>query len=163
VDENSIARLRQLHPWLTHLAYALHDRLALEDIDLHITQGLRSYEDQAALYAKGRTSPGPIVTNAPPGHSWHSFGLAFDCAPFDLAGSPDWDVNHPAWGRIVDVGKNLGLFSGTQFTSLCDTPHFQLTGRFGPSPTDEVRNIYTAGGLQAVWESANIQPASVVK
>jgi len=45
---------------------------------LKLISGLRTYEEQDALYAQGRTAPGPKVTNAPGGHSNHNFGLAFD-------------------------------------------------------------------------------------
>lgn len=158
MNETSLARLSQVHPRLSALVQQLATQLAAESIDLHITQGLRSYADQAALYAKGRTAPGSVVTNAPPGHSWHEFGLAVDVAPFDQQGKPDWNVQHPAWKRIVELGIALGLFSGTQFHSIVDTPHFQLTGNFPASPTEEVRQLYASGGLRAVWQAAFAPP-----
>lgn len=154
MDETSQARLSQVNPALADLIGKLHDQLAKEGIDLHVTQGLRSYDDQAALYAQGRTAPGPIVTNAPPGHSFHEFGLAVDVVPEDQHGNPDWNASDPTWKRIVEVGESLGLFSGTQFHSICDTPHFQLTGSFPDSPTDQVRELYENGGLSAVWAAA---------
>lgn len=39
---------------------------------------LRTFEEQDALYAKGRTAPGDIVTYAEGGESYHNYGLAFD-------------------------------------------------------------------------------------
>jgi hypothetical protein len=41
--------------------------------------GRRTMEEQAALYAKGRTDgSSKIVTKAKPGESYHNYGLAFD-------------------------------------------------------------------------------------
>lgn len=159
MNDASLARLSQVHPKLSNLIQQLASQLAAEGIDLHVTQGLRSFQQQADLYAQGRTKPGPIVTNAPPGHSWHEFGLAVDVVPFDAQGKPDWNADHPAWKRIVEVGISLGLFSGTQFHSIKDTPHFQLTGNFPTSPTDDVRSLYESSGLQAVWSAAFSVPS----
>lgn len=36
--------------------------IALSGVDFMVTCGLRTFEQQEALYAKGRTKPGPIVT-----------------------------------------------------------------------------------------------------
>ena len=43
--------------------------------------GMRTMEEQAALYAKGRTTEGKIVTKAKAGQSFHNYGLAFDWVP----------------------------------------------------------------------------------
>lgn len=43
--------------------------------------GFRSFEEQLALFAQGRTKPGRIVTKARPGESYHNYGLAFDWVP----------------------------------------------------------------------------------
>lgn len=153
-DENSQARLTQVHPKLSQLVTSLHDQLEKEGIVIRVTQAFRSYEEQEKLYNQGRTTPGPIVTNAKPGSSWHNYGLAVDVCPFDAQGQPDWNVDHPSWKRIVEVGISLGLFSGTQFHSIKDTPHFQLTGSFPASPTDDVRSLYESSGLPSVWAAA---------
>ncbi len=159
MNDTSLARLSQVHPKLSDLIQKLAIQMANEGIDLHVTQGLRSFDQQAILYAQGRTTPGPIVTNAPAGHSWHEYGLAVDVAPFDMQGKPDWDVNHPSWARIITVGESLGLYSGSHFGEHSlhphpDDPHFQLTGNFSASPTDDVRALYKNSGLQAVWTAA---------
>lgn len=51
-------------------------------IYLIITEGFRSKEYQDSLYAKGRTKPGKIVTNAKGStySSQHMWGIAFDIA-----------------------------------------------------------------------------------
>ena len=47
-----------------------HQRLcAAEGIEVVFTHTLRTAAEQQALYDRGRTKPGPIVTNARPGYS----------------------------------------------------------------------------------------------
>ena len=43
-----------------------------------IVQSLRTFPEQNALYAQGRTKPGPRVTKAKGGQSYHNYGLAID-------------------------------------------------------------------------------------
>ena|SRR5665213_2433996 len=123
---------------------------------LRVDQALRSWTDQAKLFAQGRTTPGEVVTDAAPGYSWHEFGLAFDVVPLDVDLIPDWVLTHPIWQDIVTAGEALGLSSGSDFTHRKDTPHFQLTGRFPVTPTDAVRRLYQSSGMQAVWDAAGI-------
>lgn len=49
---------------------------------VRIISGTRTYAEQAALYAQGRTKPGPKVTNAKAGYSNHNLGLAYDVGLF---------------------------------------------------------------------------------
>lgn len=79
-----------------------------DQIDILITCTLRSMEEQAALYAQGRTTPGRIVTNAQPGQSAHNYGLALDVVPV-VNGKPDWDGSHPVWHQIGALGQLRGL------------------------------------------------------
>lgn len=91
-----------------------------------VTEGYRSMERQAELYAKGRTpieirnqvkkrGANGAVTDAPPGYSAHNYGLAIDVAGPDLAklielakqlgfGTVSWDPSHiewPGWEQLV--------------------------------------------------------------
>ena len=71
--------IKDLHPIVASLAKTLIERAKNElGIKLLITSTLRDNECQAKLYAKGRTAPGPKVTNAKPGQSFHNYGVAFD-------------------------------------------------------------------------------------
>lgn len=79
-------------------------------LDYLITCTLRSGAEQEALYAKGRTAPGAVVTNARAGQSAHQYGLAFDFVIMD-SGKPDWGGNSPAWDRAIDFGEASGLQS----------------------------------------------------
>ena len=152
MDPVSESRLGEVHPKLAEKVRSMAELLAGENIEIRVVQGLRSWAEQAALYAQGRTAPGKVVTNAKPGTSWHNFGLAVDVAPFD-SGIPDWNSSHPSWKRIVAVGESVGLVSGSQWRTFPDWPHFQLVGQLPVSPDDSVRAEYQTGGIDAVWTS----------
>jgi len=152
----SIARLMDVHVELSRLITYMSQLLTF---DIEVTAGLRTWAEQDALYAQGRTTPGAIVTHAPGGFSWHNFGLAVDLVPEDITpGQPDWNLNNPVWAKMVSVAQSVGLVSGAEWNGADkDTPHVQLTGRFPVTPNDEVRAIFQQGGITAVWTAANIQ------
>ena len=125
---------------------------------LIVQQGLRSFEQQAAIYAQGRTAPGEIVTHAPPGHSWHEFGMAIDVCPKSLLSVRNWDPENPIWSELAITGRSLGLFPGAYYVHVPpDRPHFQLTGSLPVSPDDATREAYAKGGLPYVWADANLE------
>jgi peptidoglycan L-alanyl-D-glutamate endopeptidase CwlK len=107
-------------------------RAAAEDIHLVITQGLRTNAEQAKLYARGREHDangkpiGHIVTDAPPGSSWHNFGLAFDVAVL-ADGKATWPNDPKVWLRIGEIGEAVGLEWGGRWKTFVDLPHFQWT------------------------------------
>jgi peptidoglycan L-alanyl-D-glutamate endopeptidase CwlK len=51
-------------------------------VDCIVICGTRTYAEQDAIYAQGRTKPGPIRTKAKAGESRHNFGLAIDLGLF---------------------------------------------------------------------------------
>ena len=85
--------------------------------------GTRTYAEQEELYAKGRTEPGSIVTNARSGYSMHNFGLAFDIGVFDGTKYVSDGLGYKAAGMI---GRDLGLVWGGDFKSISDEPHFEI-------------------------------------
>jgi len=92
-------------------------------LPIRITEGYRSPERQAELYAQGRTKPGAIVTNAKAGESYHNYGLAFDVV-FIKQG---YSATKEQWDTLGSIGERLGLEWGGRWTSFSDKPHFQLT------------------------------------
>ena len=150
----SIARLDLVYPGLASRITKMSQMLS---IDIEVTQGLRTWAEQEALYEQGRTTSGSIVTYARAGFSWHNFGLAVDLVPEDVTpGQPDWSLASPTWSKLVSVAESLGLVSGSEWLGAeKDTPHVQLTGRFPATPTDEVRSIYMQrGSIDDVWAAA---------
>lgn len=82
-------------------------------------------EQQQAIYSQGRTAPGPVVSNAKPGDSFHNWGLAFDVVPLAYISMPNWNPEGPLWGKLGAIGKRLGLTWGGDWRTP-DRPHFHL-------------------------------------
>lgn len=113
----------KLHPAIRGMAFNFIQIAKVKGIDLHITSGLRTFEEQQALYDQGRTKPGKIVTKAKPGTSFHNYGLAIDVIPI-IDGKPDW--NTKLWPEISAIGKGLGFSWGGNWNGgFVDLPHFE--------------------------------------
>ncbi len=123
VDQRSEARIATLLPEVQPLARALVQKAAQHGIRIRVISGTRSYAEQDALYAQGRTAPGARVTNARGGHSNHNFGIAFDVGVFEGNQYRGESVKYKAVGAL---GMELGLEWGGNWKSLVDEPHFQL-------------------------------------
>jgi peptidoglycan L-alanyl-D-glutamate endopeptidase CwlK len=133
-------RIEDLHPCLQEKARQLIELCKAEGIEIRVTSTLRTFAEQAQLYAQGRTKPGQIVTRAKPGQSWHNYGLAVDVCPF-FKGKPIWNSRH--WNRIGALGKKLGLtWGGDWLHPKTDKPHFQMT--FGTTLA-EINRRHSAG------------------
>ncbi len=147
---SSEKRLQQLHPALASALRGVFADLAVRGIAVEVVQGLRTIAEQDALFAKGRTTPGPIVTRARGGESNHNYGLAADLCPF-VNDRPDWDAPMPVWSAIGEVAAAHGLEWGGTWKKFLDKPHVQL-----PSMSiGECASCYKAGGLEAVWSMAS--------
>jgi LysM repeat protein len=152
IAAQSEQRLAKVLPALATRARAMVELLAHSGVEILITQGLRTWEEQDALYAKGRTEA-PIgkqfiVTNAKGGQSYHNFGLAFDIVVLDAIGKYDWDSSHPGWATAANAGKSVGLEWGGDWKTFKDIPHYQYTGGLTLAQCQEA---YRNGGLPAVW------------
>jgi len=92
-------------------------------LDVRIISGTRTYKEQDALYAKGRTAPGSRVTNAKGGYSNHNFGIAFDIGLFQGASYLGESRHYRTLGAI---GESVGLEWGGRWKTFTDDPHYQL-------------------------------------
>lgn len=129
--------ISHLHPAIRGMAQALLDKAKAEGIDLRITFGLRTFEQQQALYDQGRTKPGNIVTKARPGQSFHNYGLAIDVAPF-VNGNPDWKST--LWDRIGELGESIGFSWGGRWKTIKDLPHFEYPPKTSYTKLMELKN-----------------------
>ena len=120
--------IERLHPKARGKVRAFIKSAEKIGINLRITNdgGLRTFEEQDALYAKGRTTSGSKVTNAKAGKSYHNYGLAIDVVEI-RDGKAIW--NNPRQAEIVAIGKKYGFEWGGDW-SKPDKPHFQLTFGF---------------------------------
>ena len=117
VDNRSESVIATLHPRVRQYAVALIQKAAAQKIQIKIISGLRTYEEQDALFAKGG------VTKARGGYSNHNFGIAFDIGIFDGKG---YKPESPQYKAVGSLGMSLGLEWGGSWTSFVDEPHFQL-------------------------------------
>lgn len=129
-DQVSINRLNQLHPAIRMDAMkAYNEAVRRTPVGVHpfIVQTLRSFEESDALYQKGRTRPGPIITNAKAGQSYHNYGLALDFA-LQINNILKWKVDKN-WMIVVECFKEQGFDWGGDWRTFKDQPH--LEKRFG--------------------------------
>ncbi len=80
-----------------------------EGIDVELVSGYRSLKEQARLYAQYRAGRSSLPA-APPGASYHNFGLAIDVAARPSA----------ALQRVGEIAEDFGLRWGGHFG---DPPH----------------------------------------
>lgn len=143
-------RLSRVHPIVRIRGRAMLDLCAHAGLSLLVTQGLRTWAEQDALYAKGRSVPprGATVTNARGGQSYHNFGLAFDVVVLDSVGKADWNTDHPGWAQAGHAGSSVGLEWGGDWKRFRDLPHFQYTGGLTLA---RCRELYESD-LASVWQ-----------
>jgi peptidoglycan L-alanyl-D-glutamate endopeptidase CwlK len=122
-SERSERVIAKLHAMVRPYARALYFAARQHGITMHVISGLRTFDEQDALYAKGRTTRGPKVTNARAGHSTHNFGLAFDVGVFE---GSSYLADSPKYKALGVLGTDLGLEWGGKWTSFVDQPHYQL-------------------------------------
>jgi len=103
------------------------------NVEIIVVQGLRSFAESDALYAQGRTAPGPIVTKAAAGQSYHNYGLAFDFAM--ITDGKDDETVGPNWMKVVNIMAKYGMTWGGNFPEgFHDNPHFE--NRYGKNWRD---------------------------
>jgi len=124
--------LGDLHPYMRELTQHLLARAERAGIPLTVICTSRSMDEQAALYAQGRSRPGPIVTDARPGYSYHNFGLAVDVVPTRLLTLRNWgetpnyrEEARAIWHQLGAIGVDIGLKWGGDFPTIKDRPHFE--------------------------------------
>ena len=115
-----------LRPIFRPMAQGLLDDCKAANIDLLVTCTIRSLAEQDALYAQGRTMPGPIVTNAKAGQSAHNWGLAIDVVPM-VNGKPEWNGHDLVWQEIGRLGQKRGMvWYGAPESKFHEMPHFEM-------------------------------------
>ena len=141
-DEKTLERINLLHPAIRGEVFKMYDEIcqALSGRALcRFAYTLRTFAEQDALYAQGRTKPGKIITNAKGGLSFHNYGLAFDIVLLidkDNNGtfeSASWETNvdfdgdgKADWQEVVQIAKSYGWTWGGDW-EFTDKPHFEKT------------------------------------
>lgn len=164
ISDISRQRIAALYPGLRPLVFrVLQDAFNIFKQAMNVAQGMRSMGEQQALYAQGResfngswviTDVARIVTNARPGLSYHSYGLAFDCAfaggdPYLAKLSEGDQTAH--WQKYGEIVTAHGLYWGGNFrlkNGAKDLPHAELA--YGLQ-IHECLELYTQGGIKGLW------------
>jgi len=142
-DAVSIQRAQLLHPKIRQAVIDTIDKVEAnlpKNAKVRLAQTLRDEEEQNAIYAQGRTKPGPIVTKAKFGQSFHGYGLAWDFAiMYDkdnngnfecLSWNTKFDFDKDGiadWMEVVNAFKAWGCKWGGDFSSIQDDPHIEKT------------------------------------
>lgn len=156
-DQKTLERIQLLHPKLRDEALIMYDEICASlagSAACRFAYTLRTFAEQDALYAQGRSKPGAIVTKAKGGQSYHNYGLAIDIVllidtdkngSFETASwdeKTDFDKDGKSdWMEIVGVFKRFGYEWGGDW-KFVDAPHFQKT--FGKS-IFELQTLHSTG------------------
>jgi peptidoglycan L-alanyl-D-glutamate endopeptidase CwlK len=122
-DPRSEGNIATLHARVRPFARALIEKAAGVGITIKVISAMRTFAEQDAIFAQGRTKPGKIVSGARGGFSNHNFGIAFDVGVFE--GSSYLDES-PKYKVVGAFGSDLGLEWGGNWKTIVDEPHFQL-------------------------------------
>jgi len=142
-DAITLERIQKMHPKVRaelREQYLTMNMALPKGVRLRFAQTLRTFAEQEAIYAQGRTKPGPVVSHAPAGHSLHNYGLAFDIVIlYDKDGNgtfetASWQENSH-WQKVKDYFKSKGwTWGGDWAGKKRDSPHFEK--RFGKTTSD---------------------------
>lgn len=143
--------ITQLHPRLQAIIVTCRTQWANAGLNVGIGECLRTVEEQEALYAQGRTTPGEIVTYArgTDYSSQHQWGIAFDIYQNDV-NNPYPDASSTFWTQVSNIAINNGLAWGGNWTSPVDMPHFYLPD-WGDTPATLKATYSTPEAFFATW------------
>ncbi len=146
-------RIEDLHPKLKGKLLELKSLCQKQGLLIGIGECLRTKEEQDALFAKGRTAPGSIVTNARGStySSMHQWGVAFDFYRNDGFGA--YNNGDGFFEKVGKIGKSIGLEWGGDWTSPRDLPHFQLPD-WGSTPKKLKNQYQKPENFMKIWENA---------
>lgn len=136
-----VEKLAGVHPRLVEVVKRIC--YAMNELGFHVvvTDGVRTTAQQQALYAKGRTAPGAMVTNADgvdrrSNHQPHTDGLghAVDIAFMQDTGTPlvltddtpTWDTRRYPFDLLGAMARSQGCVWGGDWKSIHDLPHIEL-------------------------------------
>ena len=136
IDTLDVGFQKQVRGWV--------NEMVTSRITTLIYCGRRTMEEQAALFAKGRTSKGKIVTKARPGESYHNYGLAFDWVPLKrtVKNADLWVANwddETAFKLGEHVGLSFGLVGISWETGHLQTSLFKSWRDIPRNPVEQVR------------------------
>ena len=132
-NESSDSVYYGLHPDVKEKAELVKQIAWDQGILIRYTDGYRSFDSQDTIFQQGRTLPGPVVTNARSGQSYHNYGLAIDFVLTDAYGNAEWSLERDAngngvsdWEDVGNIAKSVGFTWGGDWEDFVDYPHLQM-------------------------------------
>ena len=119
-----------IHPGLVSVMDEALRLLAEAGTPFKVYSGLRTFALQDTLYAKGRSKPGRVVTNARGGQSMHNYGLAVDSAPLNLLTKDPGDVWWPDPDRDATIWSALDEAISFAARGIPDVVEYEWGGRW---------------------------------
>lgn len=127
-------RLVGVHPKLIADLEVVFADAEVDGTPMFVVVGVRTAYEQGVLWAQGRTTKGPIVTNcngvkfkSPHQVRADGFGYAVDCA---FISAQPFDPRHP-WEAYGERLEELGLVWGGRFHHPIDLDHAELPEPIG--------------------------------
>jgi len=150
MDKITLERIATLHPKIRQNVLDgytyINNKLLGKGVRLRFAYTTRTNEEQAELYAQGRTklfdASGKrlgVVTNSKPGQSIHQYHLAFDIVllldkdgdgKFETATYQMLDFDKDSkvdWLEVAEYFKSIGFVWGGDWKKFKDAPHFEMT------------------------------------
>ena len=124
-SKRNAEEVEKLNPIVADLVEKILIEAEAQGLDILITDGLRTNEEQTKLYNQGRTTKGKIVTKARAGQSLHNYGLAIDIVPIVNKSLAYGD--YETYRTFADIAKRYGFTWGGDWKGFKDTPHFEYT------------------------------------
>jgi len=126
-DKRSEANISTLLPKAQIAARQMLKAALAFNLNAQIISGTRTYEEQNALYRKGRYgNKEPKVTNARAGQSYHNFGLAWDIGLF-TSGNKYLTIDILYKELAANLLSSLpNIEWGGHWKTFKDYPHYQL-------------------------------------
>ena len=140
--------IKLLHPEVQSIIPKFLEECKKQGLIVKITDTLRTKEEQNKLYAKGRTEPGNIVTNAKYPESNHNWGIAFDICRNDGKGA--YNDSDGWFKKVGQIGKKFGLTWGGDWKTFPDKPHFELN-KYGTVST-LITRYKTPENFKKTWK-----------
>lgn len=146
----------KLHPVLQNKLKTLKLLCEQNGLKLGISECVRTKSEQDALYAKGRTAPGNIVTNVKYPNSMHCWGIAFDFYRNDGKGA--YDNSDGFFDKVGKLGQSIDLEWGGAWKSIIDKPHLQLKS-WGSTPSKLISQYGTPQKFFDSWNTTESKKA----
>lgn len=145
VDQKTLEKIQLLHPKLREEVKDLYLNKIVPALSgkamCRFAFTLRTFAEQDALYAQGRTKLYDVngnklgkVTNAKGGQSIHNFGCAIDIVLIIDGKTASWDTvkdfdkdGKSDWMEVINIFKAAGWTWGGDWKSLKDLPHVEKT------------------------------------